>query len=87
MFQLTLWLCLSLYVLRLFGLALAFDIPHTRQYFYVGPGYIMGAAGHFRNEQMYVEVLTPVGPTKPYPLVLISGLGQTGTVGLSFLHK
>jgi len=58
--------------------------PHTREYFYIGGNYITAAdATHFWENQMYVEELTPVGgSTKPYPLVFIHGLGQTGTVSV-----
>lgn len=55
--------------------------PCRRSCFYVGGEYVSnGEVNHFAD-QMYVEQLDPVdGPTKPYPLILIHGLGQTGTV-------
>src|ERR1700712_1993668 len=56
--------------------------PHTRQYFYVGGEYVTATTGeHVMENEMYVEELSPVGgSTKPFPLVFIHGLGQTGTV-------
>jgi len=62
--------------------ALLSETPHTRKYFYVGGKYITNGNGqHFFKDQMYVEELTPAGgPTKDVPLILIHGMGQTGTV-------
>jgi hypothetical protein len=56
--------------------------PHTRKYFYVGGEYVTSTTGdHVMKNEMYVEELTPVGgSTKPFPLMFIHGLGQTGTV-------
>lgn len=58
------------------------DVPHTRKYFYVGGKYITDNRGsHYVKDQLYVEELTPAsGATRPWPLVLIHGYGQTGTV-------
>jgi hypothetical protein len=58
------------------------DVAHTRKYFYTGGKYITDARGsHYLKDQLYVEELTPAaGVTKPWPLVLIHGYGQTGTV-------
>jgi hypothetical protein len=56
---------------------------HTREYFYVGGEYVAGSTGHFWHNQMYVEKLTaPTSGAKkqPYPLVLVHGGGQSGTV-------
>ncbi|KAI0757778.1 Alpha/beta hydrolase family-domain-containing protein [Daedaleopsis nitida] len=57
------------------------DTPYTRKYFYTGGQYVDdGTGNHIRTEQLYVEELTPVGGArKEHPLVLIHGLGQTGT--------
>lgn len=65
------------------GCIRATETPHTRKYFYVGGEYVTNSYGqHFFKDQVYVEELTPVGgATKPVPLVLIHGMGQTGTVG------
>lgn len=58
------------------------DTPHTRYFFHVGGDYVSdGHGGHYFANQSYVEKLTPAsGATKPYPLVFIHGIGQTGTV-------
>ncbi|KFY46308.1 hypothetical protein V495_02562 [Pseudogymnoascus sp. VKM F-4514 (FW-929)] len=57
------------------------DTPHTRQFFHIGGDYVSsGDGGHYFANQSYVEKLTPAsGATKPYPLVFIHGIGQTGT--------
>ncbi|KAH8811116.1 Alpha/Beta hydrolase protein [Xylogone sp. PMI_703] len=56
------------------------ETPCKRAYFYVGGEYVLSGSDHILRHQMYVEQLDPVdGATKPYPLVLIHGLGQTGT--------
>ncbi|KAF2660952.1 alpha/beta-hydrolase [Lophiostoma macrostomum CBS 122681] len=57
------------------------ETAHTRRTFYVGGRYATNKAGHHViKDQMYVERLTPVdGSTKPYPIILIHGFGQTGT--------
>jgi len=36
--------------------------------------------GQVLVDQMYVEKLVPEHPTQPYPLVFITGSGQTGSV-------
>jgi hypothetical protein len=53
-----------------------------RETFFVGGKY--GAAGptQLMQGQMYVEVLAPERVTQPYPLVMIHGLGQTGSIWL-----
>jgi hypothetical protein len=58
------------------------ETPHTRKYFYIGGKYITDNNGaHYVKDQVYVEQLTPaLGKVNPVPLVLIHGLGQTGTV-------
>lgn len=58
------------------------DTPHTRQFFHVGGNYVSdGNGGHYFANQSYVEKLSPAsGTTKPYPLVFINGIGQTGTI-------
>ena len=54
----------------------------SRTYFYVGGSYEEGEDGEsYMSGQMYVEHLMPShGVTQPYPLVLIHGAAQTGTV-------
>ena len=58
------------------------ETPHIRKVFYIGGCYVTDQSGnHVLKDQMYVEQLTPIGgSTKPYPLILIHGFGQTGTV-------
>lgn len=58
------------------------EVPYIRDYFYAGGQYVSdGANGTIFANQMYVEQLSPVGgATKPYPLVIIHGQAQTGTV-------
>ena len=55
----------------------------SREYFYVGGNYVNTTSGHLFVNQMYVEKLTPVLPSQKYPLVLIHGQAQTGTVSLT----
>ncbi|EJD55232.1 alpha/beta-hydrolase [Auricularia subglabra TFB-10046 SS5] len=52
---------------------------HTREYFYIGGRYVDQADGAFADGQMYVEHLRPARVMHALPLVLIHGLGQTGT--------
>jgi len=52
----------------------------SREYFYVGGNYVLTSLGTLFSDQMYVEKLSPVEPTQPYPLVFIHGQAQTGTV-------
>jgi pimeloyl-ACP methyl ester carboxylesterase len=47
--------------------------------FFVGGSYVGDAAKPVMHGQMYVEKLTPVRPSHPYPIVLIHGGGQTAT--------
>src|SRR6267143_1453524 len=55
-------------------LALAQD-----SYFFAGGRYITAPDGEIMVGQMYVHALIPVSVTKPYPIVMIHGLGQSGT--------
>lgn len=78
-------LCLVLISSLLFACfahAWHYQAPHTRDYFYLGGRYVDDGRGDFLlAEQTYVEHLIPVhGVKKPYPLVLIHGQAQTGTV-------
>ena len=62
----------------------------ARDYFYVGGQYVMdGETGrHYLIGQMYVEHLVPSAAVQqPYPLVLIHGGGQTGTVRAASLRN
>ena len=63
------------------------ETPHTRKYFYVGGSYVLDPTkNHIFTNQMYVEELTPLGGSKkPFPLVFVHGLGQTGTVCLQII--
>ncbi|KAI0703095.1 hypothetical protein C8Q76DRAFT_861370 [Earliella scabrosa] len=62
------------------------ETPYTRSYFYIGGEYVDdGSGNHIFRDQMYVEKLTPIsGATQRVPVVIIHGLGQTGT---NFLNK
>ena len=51
-----------------------------RDYFYAGGSYVNTSAGYIFTGQMYVEKLSPVSITQPYPIIFIHGQGQTGTV-------
>ncbi|CAG8960528.1 hypothetical protein HYFRA_00008248 [Hymenoscyphus fraxineus] len=51
----------------------------SREYFYIGGGYVETATGHLYSDQMYVEKLLPPKPCQPYPLIFIHGQGQSGT--------
>jgi hypothetical protein len=61
------------------------EVPSIRSYFYVSGDYVDNGSGkneHIFQNQMYVEKLLPVGgATQKYPIILIHGQGQTGTVG------
>jgi pimeloyl-ACP methyl ester carboxylesterase len=48
-------------------------------YFFVGGHYIKAPDGEIMIGQMYVHALIPASVTKPYPIVMIHGLGQSGT--------
>lgn len=52
----------------------------SREYFYIGGSYVNTSTGHLFMDQMYVEKLSPTAPSQPYPVVLIHGQAQTGTV-------
>ncbi|PWY71169.1 alpha/beta-hydrolase [Aspergillus eucalypticola CBS 122712] len=70
---------LSLYLLALFSPASS-DSIHQRTYFYVGGNYSVTENGeHVYTNQIYVEKLTPVQVTQPYPIVFIHGQAQTAT--------
>ena len=52
-----------------------------RDFFYVGGEYVEDENGKtFMQGQMYVEHLVPASVYMPYPIVLIHGSVQTGTV-------
>lgn len=48
-------------------------------YFFAGGQYEPGEAGDVMNGAMYVEHFKPKAATRPYPVVMIHGGGQTGT--------
>lgn len=48
-------------------------------WFYVGGEYVPHDGGHLLRGAMYVERFVPAKQTQPYPVVMIHGLGQTGT--------
>jgi hypothetical protein len=56
------------------------EVPASRSYFYVGGSYVTTSTGTLFENQMYVEKLSPIEPSQPYPLVFIHGQAQTGTV-------
>ncbi|CZR66583.1 related to fusarubin cluster-esterase [Phialocephala subalpina] len=51
----------------------------SRTYFYAGGHYENASFGEVMTGQMYVEKLVPQHPTQPYPLLFITGSGQTST--------
>jgi hypothetical protein len=63
------------------------EVAHIRDFFYMGGQYISdGAGGHVFSDQMYVERLQPSsGIKQDYPIVLMHGQAQTGTVRYSQL--
>ena len=67
------------------------ESPYQRTYFYVGGQYVDDGKGngrHVLQGQLYVEQLTPVdGIRRPWPVVLIHGGGQTGTVRAMIIYK
>lgn len=74
----------TLLATSLLGLASA-STSHDRSYFYVGGNYSVNTDGqHAFTNQMYVEKLVPAGGvSREYPIVLVHGNGQTGTVRLA----
>ena len=50
-----------------------------RDFFYVGGEYAGPSGAEFMHGQMYVERLTPHTPGRPYPVVMLHGMGQTAT--------
>lgn len=62
------------------------EVPYTRDYFYVGGGYVPSAipGQSMISGQMYVEKLTPAqGANRTYPLVFISAGVPSGTASLT----
>lgn len=60
------------------------EIPHTRDFFYVGGRYIQAALGSVTVDQIYVEKLSPVsGAKQKHPLVFFHG---GGTSAVSWLN-
>ena len=51
----------------------------SRDFFHVGGEYAGPPGQEVMHGQMYVEVLTPGRPRRPYPLVMFHGAGQTAT--------
>lgn len=63
------------------------EATHRREYFHVGGKYTNTSSGHILQNHIYVEQLTPHnGPTKPFPIILIHGGAQTGTVGFHTMY-
>jgi pimeloyl-ACP methyl ester carboxylesterase len=50
-----------------------------REFFYVGGDYAGPTGKEVMHGQMYVEQVTPRQPSRPYPLVMFHGAGQTAT--------
>jgi pimeloyl-ACP methyl ester carboxylesterase len=48
-------------------------------YFFVGGSYAADGPKQFMSGQMYVRHLTPAEKTRPFPIVMVHGTGQTGT--------
>ncbi|ETS81867.1 hypothetical protein PFICI_06869 [Pestalotiopsis fici W106-1] len=58
----------------------ASEALHRREYFFVGGEYVNTTTGTLRQNQMYVEKLTPAAnSSQPYPLILFHGGSQDGT--------
>ncbi|PPQ74326.1 hypothetical protein CVT24_000428 [Panaeolus cyanescens] len=56
------------------------NTPHRQDYFYVGGSYVETSPGTtIKVGQMYVEHLSPLGPVRKYPIVIIPGNGMTVT--------
>ena len=55
-------------------------------YFFVGGNYVEVKTGPLMQGQMYVEYLLPENRTQPYPIVMIHGAAQTGTLGAHSDH-
>ncbi|KAL7268389.1 hypothetical protein RUND412_008989 [Rhizina undulata] len=56
------------------------QVPHYRTFYYIGGLYTPNSAGEsLMHHQMYVEKLSPLERTKPYPLLFIHGKAMTGT--------
>lgn len=63
----------------------AAEALHRREFFFVGGEYVNTTAGTVRQNQMYVEKLSPAAAiTQPYPLILVHGGGQDGTVSQAY---
>ena len=58
----------------------ASEAPAARHYFFVGGNYISTVSGTLLVNQMYVEKLSITKPSQKYPLVLVHGQAQTGSV-------
>ena len=52
--------------------------PYRTGLFFVGGRYVGEGAAKRMVGQMYVQSFEPAAPTKPYPVVMIHGTGQTG---------
>ena len=53
--------------------------PGSDPYFFVGGSYAADGAKQFMSGQMYVRHLAPAEKTRPFPIVMVHGTGQTGT--------
>ncbi|RDA88846.1 hypothetical protein CP532_5498 [Ophiocordyceps camponoti-leonardi (nom. inval.)] len=89
LFNWILALALALALVRSKGLTVkqTTEAAYVRDFFYVGGHYEVdeSGGGHVMRGQMYVERLRPViGVTQPYPVLMIHGMGMTGT---NFLNK
>jgi pimeloyl-ACP methyl ester carboxylesterase len=60
-----------------FGQAPPPGVP-KQGYFFVGGQYVDAADGRFMSGQMYVQFQIPGTVTRPYPIVMFSGGGQSG---------
>lgn len=75
----SIWLIVALITAQ----ASAEEALHQRRYFFVGGQYVNTSLGTVLQNQMYVEQLTPVEISQPYPLILFHGGGQDGTVSIT----
>ena len=59
----------------------------SRDFFYIGGSYVDdGTGGHVFADQMYVEHIVPMHVSQKYPIVLIHGGGQTGSVTTPLIY-
>lgn len=63
------------------------EAQHVREYFFVGGQYVNTSSGTVLQNQMYVERLSPAEISQKYPVVILHGGGQDGTVRAHLLRR